>query len=73
MERIVLSNKYINELRNLPESHLSVKDAVCDRHLGWYTTLDVIKQSNLHSDVCRVQLTQNIGKNKSLKFLPRRI
>ncbi|KAI9697358.1 MAG: hypothetical protein M1820_007864 [Bogoriella megaspora] len=61
MERVILSNKYIDELRTLPEIRLSTKEAVCDRHLGWYSTVDVIKQSNLHADVCRVQLTQNMG------------
>ena len=61
MERVVLSNKYLEELRNLPETQLSSRKAMNERHLGEYTTLDVILQSHLHSNVCRVQLTQNLG------------
>ena len=61
MERVVLSNKYLQELRNLPEIQLSSRKAMNERHLGEYTSLDVILQSHLHSNVCRVQLTQNLG------------
>lgn len=83
MERIVLSTKYIDELRAAPESLLSVREGMCEvktlhfvmqsditqeetqikimqRHLGRYTTLDVIKTSHLQNEVCRVQLTQNL-------------
>ena len=35
MERIILSSKYANELRALPESQLSSVDAQCERHLAW--------------------------------------
>ena len=61
MERVVLSNKYLEELRNLPETQLSSRKAMNERHLGEYTTVDVILQSHMHSNVCRVQLTQNLG------------
>jgi hypothetical protein len=61
MERIIISNKYIDELRNLPSSTLDHISAQCDRHLAWWNTLDVVKHSNLHSEVCRVQLNQNLG------------
>ncbi|KAF2185203.1 cytochrome P450 [Zopfia rhizophila CBS 207.26] len=61
MERIILSNKYIDELRALPSSILDGVAAQCERHLAWWTTLDVVKHSSLHTDVCRVQLNQNLG------------
>lgn len=61
MERIILSSKYANELRALPESQLSSVDAQCERHLAWWNTLDVVRNSKLHVDVSRVQLNQNLG------------
>jgi len=61
MERIILSRKYANELRALPESQLSSVDAQCERHLAWWNTLDVVRNSKLHVDVSRVQLNQNLG------------
>ena len=61
MERVIISNKYIEELRGLPESHLSSKIAQCERHMAWYNSMDVVKQSELHADVCRVQLMQHLG------------
>ncbi|KAF4636465.1 hypothetical protein G7Y89_g1617 [Cudoniella acicularis] len=68
MERLIISNKFLDELRALPEGHLSSKDAQCDRHLGSYTTLDVVKQSDLHSDVCRALLTKYLGTLVPLLF-----
>jgi len=61
MERIILSSRYANELRGLPESQLSSVDAQCERHLAWWNTLDVVRNSKLHVDVSRVQLNQNLG------------
>lgn len=61
MERIILSSRSANELRALPESQLSSVDAQCERHLAWWNTLDVVRNSNLHVDVSRVQLNQNLG------------
>ncbi|KAF7957529.1 hypothetical protein EAE96_003106 [Botrytis aclada] len=61
MERLTLSNEYIDELRSLPEDHLSSKDAQCERHLASYTTMDVVKQSDLNADVCRAPLSHNLG------------
>ncbi|KAF3396875.1 Cytochrome P450 monooxygenase paxP [Talaromyces pinophilus] len=60
MERLILSTKYLNELRSVPGDVLSSVDAQCERHLAWWTTLDVVKNSSLHTDVVRVQLTQNL-------------
>lgn len=60
MERLILSAKYLNELRSVSGDILSSVDAQCERHLAWWTTLDVVKNSSLHTDVVRVQLTQNL-------------
>ncbi|OJD36446.1 cytochrome p450 [Diplodia corticola] len=62
MERIVLSNKYVDEIRTAPESVLSVRAGMTERHLGKYSTLDIILTSHLQNDVCKVQLTQNLNK-----------
>lgn len=61
MERVILSNKFVEELRGAPEVQLSTREAMCERHLGRYTSLDVVRQSHLQNDVCRVQLSQNLG------------
>ncbi|KAI0099187.1 cytochrome P450 [Nemania sp. FL0031] len=60
MERIVLSPKYVDEIRSAPESVLSVRKGMCERHLGKFTTLDIILTSHLQNDVCKAQLTQNL-------------
>jgi hypothetical protein len=60
MERLILSTKYLNELRSVPPDQLSSIDAQCERHLAWWNALDVVKHSSLHADVARVQLTQNL-------------
>ncbi len=61
MERVVLSIKYCDELRSLPETQLSLRIAMSERHLGQYTTVDTILESHLQNEVCRVQLTQTLG------------
>ena len=61
MERLVLSNRYLDELRRLPDSYLDSKQAVVERNLGWYNRVDIILKSTAHVDVCRTQLVQNLG------------
>ncbi|KAI0395382.1 cytochrome P450 [Xylariaceae sp. FL0594] len=60
MERIVLSPKYVDEIRTAPESVLSVRQGMAQRHLGNFTTLDIILTSHLQNDVCKTHLTQNL-------------
>ncbi|CAG8971545.1 hypothetical protein HYALB_00005441 [Hymenoscyphus albidus] len=62
MERIILSSKYADELRAYPKEVLSSVDTQCERHLASWNTLDVVKKSDLHVDVCRVQLNQHLGR-----------
>lgn len=62
MERLVLSNRYIDELRRLPDSYLDSRMAVVERNLGWYNRVDIILKTTAHVDVCRAQLVQNLGK-----------
>ena len=61
MERLVLSNRYLDELRRLPDTFLDSKLAVVERNLGWYNRVDIILKSTAHVDVCRTQLVQNLG------------
>lgn len=61
MERLVLSNRYLDELRRLPDTCLDSKQAVVERNLGWYNRVDIILKSSTHVDICRTQLVQNLG------------
>ena len=61
MERLVLSDRHLDELRRLPDSYLDSKQAVVERNLGWYNRVDIILKSTAHADVCRTQLVQNLG------------
>lgn len=68
MERLVLSNRYLDELRRLSDSYLDSKLAVVERNLGWYNRVDIILKSTAHVDVCRTQLVQNLGTLTSMPF-----
>ncbi|KAF4630842.1 hypothetical protein G7Y89_g7285 [Cudoniella acicularis] len=65
MERLVISPKYLPELRMLPETKLSHSRALVERFVGWFSSVDIVLQNHQHSDVCRLQLTQNLP-----NFLP---
>lgn len=60
LPRLVLSAKYLEELRSLPESIISHRESVCDRFLGYWTGLDAVKQSTLHNEICQTTLVQNL-------------
>lgn len=60
LPRLVLSTKYLEELRSLPESIISHRESVCDRFLGFWTGLDVVRQSRLHNEICQTTLVQNL-------------
>ena len=61
MDRLVLSNHYLNELRKFPSAIVDSKQAVVERNLGWYNRVDVILKSSTHVEICRNQLVQNLG------------
>lgn len=63
MERLVISNRFIDELRKLPDGYLDSRTAVVERNLGWYNGVDIILKSTAHVDVCRTKLVQNLGKH----------
>ena len=69
MERLVIAPKFLPELRMLPESKLSHSLSLVEKHLGYYSGVDVILQSRQHSDVCRLQLTQNLRTHHARNIL----
>lgn len=58
MERLVVSNSFVDELRKLPDSYLDSRIAVVERNLGWYNGVDIILESTTHVGVCRTKLVQ---------------
>ncbi|KAI1410582.1 cytochrome P450 [Hypoxylon sp. FL1857] len=64
-ERLVIPDRFVEELKNLPDTQLSFKEELLDRFMGKYTKLDAVRRTNIHRDVVRFQLTKGLG-----KFLP---
>lgn len=60
-ERLVIPDRFIEELKNLPDTQLSFKEELLDRFMGKYTKLDAVRGTNLHRDIVRFQLTKNLG------------
>ncbi len=56
----MLSPRYLEELRNLPETILSHRESVVDRFLGYWTGLDAIRQSSLHNEICQTTLVRHL-------------
>lgn len=61
MERLIIPMHFATELKDLPNSKLSHKAALLDRFQGKYTGLNAVQADDVHRDVCKVQLTQNLG------------
>ncbi|KAL9597715.1 MAG: hypothetical protein Q9219_004972 [cf. Caloplaca sp. 3 TL-2023] len=59
---IVISNKYIDEIRSLPTHVISPIQAHVDNLLGRYSTTDILLESDLHSRMLQTKLTPNLGK-----------
>ncbi|KAF2015074.1 cytochrome P450 [Aaosphaeria arxii CBS 175.79] len=60
-ERLVIPDRFIEELKNLPETQLSFKEELLDRFMGKYTKLDAVRGTNIHRDIVRFQLTKSLG------------
>ncbi|KAI0424551.1 cytochrome P450 [Xylaria sp. FL1042] len=60
-ERLVIPDRFIGELKNLPDTQLSFKEELLDRFMGKYTKLDAVRGTNIHRDIVRNQLTKNLG------------
>ncbi|KAI0546145.1 cytochrome P450 [Xylaria curta] len=59
-ERLVIPDKFIEELKNLPDTQLSFKEELLDRFMGRYTKLNAVRGTNIHRDIVRFQLTRNL-------------
>ncbi|KAI1758253.1 cytochrome P450 [Xylaria castorea] len=60
-ERLVIPDRFIEELKNLPDTQLSFKEELLDRFMGKYTKLDAVRGTTIHRDIIRFQLTKNLG------------
>lgn len=60
-EILIISNKYVDELRNVPEEQVSGMDAHVKNVTGWYTTGDVLLEGDLPSRVIQQKLTPNLN------------
>ncbi|EGD92135.2 hypothetical protein H112_00209 [Trichophyton rubrum D6] len=58
---LVISNKYVDELRNLPEEELSGIEAHIRNLLGSISTTHVMLETNLHTRVLQTKLTPALG------------
>ncbi|KAL8897718.1 MAG: hypothetical protein Q9207_007070 [Kuettlingeria erythrocarpa] len=58
---IVISNKYVDEIRSLPTNVLSPIQAHVDNLLGKYSTTDILLESDLHTRMLQTKLTPNLG------------
>lgn len=60
-EILVISNKYVNELRNLPEEVLSSMRAQARNTVGRYTGTTILTESDLHRRVVQEKLNPRLG------------
>jgi len=61
VDMVVLSNKYLDELRSLPETIISPTKAHEYNLNGRYTRTNIILESNLHFRLLQTRLTPNLG------------
>ncbi|KAF2686347.1 cytochrome P450 [Lentithecium fluviatile CBS 122367] len=60
-ERLVVPDKFIEELKNLPDTQLSFKEQLLDRFMGGYTKMDAVRGSDYHREIVRGPLTKSLG------------
>ena len=58
---IVLPNKYVDELRNIPNNKLNAILALVKNAEGAFALTDVLATSNLHTQVIQTRLTPKLG------------
>lgn len=58
---LVLPAKYVNELRNLPNTIASPTLAHVHNLMGRHTNMDVILRNNLHFRTLQEKVTPNLG------------
>ncbi|OCL14250.1 putative cytochrome P450 [Glonium stellatum] len=60
-DMLIISNKYIEELRTIPHSKLGAIDAL-QKNMGKFTTTEIALDGDLHIRVLQAKLTPNLGK-----------
>ncbi|KAI9847160.1 MAG: hypothetical protein M1837_003022 [Sclerophora amabilis] len=58
---LVISNKYVDELRSLPDAKISAIRAHIKNLLGKYSTTNILLESDLHTKMLQTKLTPNLG------------
>ncbi|WPH04790.1 Hypothetical protein R9X50_00768600 [Acrodontium crateriforme] len=58
---LVISNKYVPELRSLPDEKLSAIRGHIKNLLGKYSTTTILLESDLHTRMLQTKLTPNLG------------
>lgn len=61
LEVVLLPNRYIDELRNIPEEKASPPKALFNKGLGHYVDMDIILESRLHVHIVQQRLTPTLG------------
>lgn len=62
---VIISHKYLPELRKLSESQLSSRYAHYERHMAYWTGMDTFMKSDLHSEVVHSDLNQHLSEQLS--------
>ncbi|KAF2759882.1 putative cytochrome P450 [Pseudovirgaria hyperparasitica] len=60
-EILVIPNKYVDELRSLPEHKLSSIVANIDNFQGAFSTIDILLEGDLHTHTIQTRLTPKLG------------
>ncbi|KAF7955865.1 hypothetical protein EAE96_004787 [Botrytis aclada] len=60
-DMLVVPNKYVNELRAIPEEKLSSMVANIENFQGNYNTIDILLRGNLHTHAIHTRLTPKLG------------
>ncbi|TVY83155.1 Cytochrome P450 monooxygenase AtmP [Lachnellula suecica] len=60
-DMLVVPNKYVNELRAIPEERLSSMVANIENFQGNYNTIDILLRGNLHTHAIHTRLTPKLG------------
>ncbi|KAF3480659.1 P450 monooxygenase No.2 [Arthroderma uncinatum] len=58
---LVIPNKYVEELRALPDAKISAIRAHIKNLLGKYSTTNILLESDLHTRMLQTKLTPNLG------------
>jgi hypothetical protein len=61
MERIIVGERYLDELKAFPDDVLSASAANIAKNLGTWNYMNVMLQTRLQTHILRGPITQNLG------------